>query len=99
MLQRIIVLPLLVLSFDGFDVKKRDEWFRVNPRNLFRSNESLVEIVFPLDLTIILIVATLVIWVVNPPYLIDMELVSILTLRGISRADVDSWNIHNITIK
>ena len=73
MLQGIIVLPLLVLSFNGFDVKKRDEWFRVNSRNLFRSNESLVEIVFPLDLTIILIVATLVIWVVNPPHLRDLS--------------------------
>ena len=58
-----------------------------------------MKIVGPFDFSIIFIVPTLIIWPVYPPHFIKVELIIGNPIGGITGANVNSWNKHNVTLK
>jgi hypothetical protein len=87
------------LALNSLDVEQGNERLGINLCDVVGTGETFVEIILPLDLPIVLVVTTLIVWEVDPPNFVKVKLMSVQPLRGISRADVDSWDVHDVTIK
>jgi len=58
-----------------------------------------MKVVRPFDFPIILIVPTLIIWPINPPHFIKVELVISDPISCVPGTDVNPWDIHDISFE
>src|SRR5210317_311274 len=58
-----------------------------------------MKIVRPFDFPVILIIPTLIIWPINPPHFIKVELVIGDPISCVPGTDVNPWDIHDISFE
>src|SRR5210317_1308583 len=58
-----------------------------------------MKVVRPFDFSVIFIVPTLIIWPINPPHFIKVELIISDPISCVPGTDVNPWDIHDISFE